>query len=136
MIDIHVVRKEFLLFLKLNPKTYCREYNQPYYKLHITCFQFETLLQKFVIVLLLFCLFVCLFVFSEEGEVFSWGSGYGGKLGQGHLRDRSTPLRVAALKDMKVTKLACHEFHTAAVCGKVITQELNLKELLSATCKI
>ncbi|KAL9968021.1 hypothetical protein ACROYT_G026346 [Oculina patagonica] len=54
---------------------------------------------------------------SKEGEVFSWGSGYGGKLGQGHLRDRATPLRVAALKDTKVTKIACHEFHSAAVCA-------------------
>lgn len=53
--------------------------------------------------------------------MFSWGSGYGGKLGQGHLRDRATPLRVAALKDLKVTKIACNEFHSAAVCGKMIT---------------
>lgn len=56
-------------------------------------------------------------VLTNEGEVFSWGSGYGGKLGQGHLRDRSTPLRVAALKEMKMTTIACHEFHTAAVCA-------------------
>lgn len=56
-------------------------------------------------------------VLTNEGEVFSWGLGYGGKLGQGHLRDRSTPLRVAALKDMKITTIACHEFHTAAVCA-------------------
>ena len=56
--------------------------------------------------------------------MFSWGSGYGGKLGQGHLRDRTTPLRVAALKDMKVTGIACHEFHSAAVCGNVITLSL------------
>jgi len=59
-----------------------------------------------------------LFCSSGEGEVFSWGSGLGGKLGQGHLRDRSSPLRVAALKDKKVTSIACHEFHSAAVCGK------------------
>lgn len=61
-----------------------------------------------------------IFYSSEEGEVFSWGSGYGGKLGQGHLRDRATPLRVAALKDMKVTNIACHEFHSAAVCGNLL----------------
>jgi len=54
---------------------------------------------------------------TKEGEVFSWGSGYGGKLGQGHLRDRSTPVRVAALKEKKITNVACHEFHSAAVCG-------------------
>lgn len=54
--------------------------------------------------------------------MYSWGSGYGGKLGQGHLRDRATPLRVATLKDMKVTKIACHEFHSAAVCGNIITK--------------
>ena len=53
--------------------------------------------------------------------MFSWGSGFGGKLGQGHLRDRSMPLRVAALKDRKITNIACHEFHSAAVCGKSIT---------------
>lgn len=62
--------------------------------------------------------------FLDEGEVFSWGLGYGGKLGQGHLRDRSTPLRVAALKDMKITTIACHEFHTAAVCGKIMTRHI------------
>ena len=56
--------------------------------------------------------------------MFSWGLGYGGKLGQGHLRDRSTPLRVAALKDMKITTIACHEFHTAAVCGKIMTRHI------------
>ena len=54
----------------------------------------------------------------EEGEVFSWGSGEGGKLGQGHLRDRSTPIRVAELKDKKVIKVACHDYHSSAVCGK------------------
>ena len=79
----------------------------------------------------LVCLFDCFFNYllayplicfysSEEGEVYSWGSGYGGKLGQGHLRDRATPLRVAALKDIKVTDIACHEFHSAAVCGNIL----------------
>ena len=59
----------------------------------------------------------CILSLLEEGEVFSWGSGSCGKLGQGHLRDRSTPLRVAELKDKKVVKVACHEFHSSAVCG-------------------
>lgn len=54
---------------------------------------------------------------TKEGEVFSWGSGEGGKLGQGHLRDRSTPIRVAELKDKKVIKVACHDYHSSAVCG-------------------
>ena len=54
--------------------------------------------------------------------MFSWGSGDGGKLGQGHLRDRSTPLRIAELKDKKVTKVACHELHSAALCGKLIAK--------------
>ena len=61
---------------------------------------------------------ISLFCSSEEGEVFSWGSGDGGKLGQGHLRDRSTPLRIAELKDVKVSKIACHEFHSAAISSK------------------
>ncbi|XP_031563851.1 ultraviolet-B receptor UVR8-like isoform X2 [Actinia tenebrosa] len=54
---------------------------------------------------------------SKEGEVFSWGSGYGGRLGQGHLRDRFTPIRIAALKGKNVTEVSCNEFHSAAICG-------------------
>ncbi|XP_032222416.2 ultraviolet-B receptor UVR8 isoform X3 [Nematostella vectensis] len=53
---------------------------------------------------------------SKDGEVFSWGSGYGGRLGQGHLRDRFTPIRICGLESLNLTQVACNEFHSAAVC--------------------
>ena len=53
------------------------------------------------------------------GEVFSWGSGIYGRLGHGNLRDRFSPLMIGApLRGMGVTNIACHEFHSAAVCGE------------------
>ncbi|KAK3751866.1 hypothetical protein QZH41_009679, partial [Actinostola sp. cb2023] len=60
---------------------------------------------------------------SKDGSVFSWGSGYGGCLGQGHLRDRFTPLRIAALHGKDVMEIACNELHSVAVCsnGQLLT---------------
>ena len=52
------------------------------------------------------------------GEVYSWGSGFYGRLGHGNLRDRFSPLMIGApLRGQAVTYIACHEFHSAAVCG-------------------
>ena len=52
------------------------------------------------------------------GEVYSWGSGFYGRLGHGNLRDRFSPLMIGApLRGLAVTYIACHEFHSAAVCG-------------------
>ena len=60
------------------------------------------------------------------GEVFSWGSGVCGRLGHGNLRDRfsSTDDR-SAPQGMGVTNIACHEFHSAAVCGEGHTHTLS-----------
>jgi len=57
--------------------------------------------------------------------VFSWGSGYGGRLGQGHLRDRFTPLRIAALHGKDVYELACNDLHSAAVCSKFTVENVH-----------
>ena len=51
--------------------------------------------------------------------MFSWGSGRYGRLGQGHLRDRFSPLMIdRPLRGRDVVQVACHEFHSAALCGK------------------
>ena len=56
------------------------------------------------------------------GEVYSWGSGFYGRLGHGNLRDRFSPLMIGApLRGLAVTYIACHEFHSAAVCGEAAT---------------
>eukprot|EP00794_Sanderia_malayensis_P003524 gene3523-4025_t len=52
---------------------------------------------------------------SSSGELFSWGSGRGGKLGFGNIQDRFTPLKVATLADKKITCIACNELHSAAI---------------------
>ena len=55
---------------------------------------------------------------TVTGEVYSWGSGFYGRLGHGNLRDRFSPLMIGApLRGQAVTYIACHEFHSAAVCG-------------------
>ena len=55
----------------------------------------------------------------DDGEVFSWGSGRYGRLGQGHLRDRFSPLMIdCPLRGRDVVQVACHEFHSAALCGE------------------
>ena len=56
---------------------------------------------------------------TASGEVFSWGSGFYGRLGHGNLRDRFSPLMIGApLRGQAVTYIACHEYHSAAVCGE------------------
>ena len=70
------------------------------------------------IVFLCLLIYYSFFTISEDGSVFSWGSGYGGCLGQGHLRDRFTPLRIAALHGKDVMEIACNELHSVAVCSK------------------
>ena len=53
------------------------------------------------------------------GEVFTWGSGTYGRLGHGNLRDRFSPLMIGVpLREIGVTFIACHEYHSAAVAGK------------------
>ncbi|CAB3977730.1 ultraviolet-B receptor UVR8-like [Paramuricea clavata] len=60
---------------------------------------------------------------TDCGETLSWGAGSKGQLGQGHLRDRFTPLRVEALQQQNVVQISCNEYHSAAVTdeGKLYT---------------
>ncbi|KJE88632.1 hypothetical protein, variant 2 [Capsaspora owczarzaki ATCC 30864] len=52
---------------------------------------------------------------AVSGEVYSWGLGLGGRLGQGRERDRFTPLRLAGLRGFDITHIACNENHSVAV---------------------
>ena len=69
---------------------------------------------------------------TEKGDLFSWGCGNGGRLGQGHLRDRFTPLHVDSLDDA-VVFVACHEFHSAAICGTIQQYMFILHSLVLVT---
>ncbi|XP_066936467.1 uncharacterized protein [Clytia hemisphaerica] len=51
---------------------------------------------------------------SVTGEVFSMGSGRGGKLGD-NIHDRYMPLKVGSLSEKKVVALSCSELHSAVV---------------------
>ena len=53
------------------------------------------------------------------GEVYAWGSGIYGQLGHGNMRDRFSPLMVGSLRQIGVTLVACHEYHSAAVAGEL-----------------
>ncbi|XP_046846894.1 ultraviolet-B receptor UVR8-like [Xenia sp. Carnegie-2017] len=52
-----------------------------------------------------------------------WGAGSKGQLGQGHLRDRFTPLRIEELQQHNVIQISCNTFHSTAVTdeGKLFT---------------
>jgi len=43
--------------------------------------------------------------FLEQGEVYSWGDGKDGKLGNGKERNRYTPLAIAGLRGKYVTRV-------------------------------
>ena len=62
---------------------------------------------------------------TDDGGLWSWGSGYGGKLGHADELDRLSPERVAAgcLNGVKVVAVACANVHSAAVTedGHVLT---------------
>ena len=64
---------------------------------------------------------VKLFTFSSvSGETLSWGAGSKGQLGQGHLRDRFTPLKIEGLCNEVVVHVSCNEYHSVAVTGKLV----------------
>jgi len=58
-------------------------------------------------------------IFIATGEIFSMGSGRGGKLGD-NIHDRYMPLKIGSLAEKKVVALACSELHSAVVTCKHI----------------
>jgi len=53
----------------------------------------------------------------DAGEVFAWGDGRAGQLGQGVQRCRYTPLAIAALRGKYVKHVAAGHYHSAAISG-------------------
>ncbi|GAV80316.1 RCC1 domain-containing protein/FYVE domain-containing protein/BRX domain-containing protein/BRX_N domain-containing protein [Cephalotus follicularis] len=52
---------------------------------------------------------------TKQGEVFSWGEEYGGRLGHGVDSDESHPKLIDSLKNINIELVACGEYHSCAV---------------------
>lgn len=52
---------------------------------------------------------------TKQGAIFSWGEGYGGRLGHGVEADVSQPKLIDALSGLNIELVACGEYHTCAV---------------------
>ncbi|ASQ44992.1 RCC1 domain-containing protein [Legionella clemsonensis] len=55
---------------------------------------------------------------SEAGEVFSTGSSYNGALGLGKIHHTKTPLRIEALSNKMIKKIAAGSFHSLCIDEK------------------
>ena len=54
----------------------------------------------------------------EFGDVYVWGRGKEGQLGNGIRENMSTPQLVSALKHERVTDAECGYYHCVALTGK------------------
>ena len=52
---------------------------------------------------------------TADGKLYTWGDGANHKLGHGDVKPVMRPKLVEALKDVKIVKVACGDFHTAAI---------------------
>ncbi|XVF24448.1 hypothetical protein REPUB_Repub13aG0128800 [Reevesia pubescens] len=52
---------------------------------------------------------------TKQGEVFSWGEEFGGRLGHGVDSDVSHPKPLDSLKNINIELVACGEYHSCAV---------------------
>lgn len=52
---------------------------------------------------------------TKQGEIFSWGEEWGGRLGHGVDADVLHPKLIDALSNMNIELVACGEYHTCAV---------------------
>ncbi|KAJ3695612.1 hypothetical protein LUZ60_000989 [Juncus effusus] len=52
---------------------------------------------------------------TKQGEVYSWGEEFGGRLGHGTDSNVSHPKLVSVLSGLNVERVACGEFHSCAV---------------------
>eukprot|EP00884_Botryococcus_braunii_P011885 jgi/Botrbrau1/20698/Bobra.0058s0027.1 len=60
---------------------------------------------------------------THSAELHTWGEGNGGKLGQGHYEDASSPIRVTALWGQPIKHIACGDGVMAAITvdGRLLT---------------
>lgn len=54
---------------------------------------------------------------TEDGELYTWGNGWEGALGQGDLRIKLLPSRVDSLVGINVTHVAAGRSHSAVITG-------------------
>jgi hypothetical protein len=54
-------------------------------------------------------------VCTEDGEVFTFGSGRDGKLGHGDTKEKTSPALVKALQGRHITQVQCGVYHTMAL---------------------
>ncbi|CAK4072794.1 unnamed protein product [Aphanomyces euteiches] len=54
-------------------------------------------------------------ILNEQGQMYTWGSGDGGRLGHGDLASHVTPRLVEALADDVVFQISCGCWHTLAI---------------------
>lgn len=52
---------------------------------------------------------------TKQGEIFSWGEEYGGRLGHGVEANVTQPKLIETLSGMNIELVACGEYHTCAV---------------------
>lgn len=55
--------------------------------------------------------------YLDEGEVYAWGHGGQGQLGQPSMQNQRVPVVIKALSDDKVAFIACGGSSSAAVSG-------------------
>ena len=60
---------------------------------------------------------------TRTGDLYTWGYGPAGCLGQGDVHSRSEPTKVSNLNDIKFVYLECGAYHNAALSaeGEVYT---------------
>jgi len=52
---------------------------------------------------------------TDDGNVYTWGDGMGGRLGHGNIDDQTKPKQVMALDTSHVVDVGCGGHHTAVV---------------------
>jgi len=57
----------------------------------------------------------CPFLYTRPGDIYTWGDGFGGKLGHGGIDTCLQPRKVEKLAGMKVTSVTCGVWHTACL---------------------
>ncbi|XP_061357758.1 PH, RCC1 and FYVE domains-containing protein 1-like isoform X1 [Gastrolobium bilobum] len=55
-------------------------------------------------------------VLTSRSELYTWGKGANGRLGQGDIEDRKFPTVVEALKDRHVKNISCGSNFTSCIC--------------------
>ncbi|CAL5192431.1 unnamed protein product [Lathyrus oleraceus] len=53
---------------------------------------------------------------TSRSELFTWGKGANGRLGQGDIDDRKSPTLVEALKERHVKNISCGSSFTSCIC--------------------